>query len=140
MPPRRAERSAGPPPETAPSDRPALSGEAAPRGVTEPALGGWQVSEMTRPLSDREKMRLVDVDGEQFVCTDENYAIELDYLKQKCALARAQTAPRRAFPLGGRASTLASRVGGAALLPIPRQPLGQPLVARLSAGSTRAAT
>merc|ERR1719326_2633463 len=43
-----------------------------------------KVSEMTRPLSDREKMRLVDVDGEQFVCTDENYAIELDYLKQKC--------------------------------------------------------
>jgi len=42
-----------------------------------------KVSEMTRPLSDREKMRLVDVDGEQFVCTDENYAIELDYLKQK---------------------------------------------------------
>jgi len=42
-----------------------------------------KVSEMTRPLSEREKMRLVDVDGEQFVCTDENYAIELDYLKQK---------------------------------------------------------
>ncbi|EOD10733.1 putative methylenetetrahydrofolate reductase [Emiliania huxleyi CCMP1516] len=43
-----------------------------------------KVSEMSRPLSDREKMRLVDVDGEEFVCTDENYAIELDYLKQKC--------------------------------------------------------
>jgi len=43
-----------------------------------------KVSEMTRPLSEREKMRLVEVDGEQFVCTDENYAIELDYLKQKC--------------------------------------------------------
>lgn len=42
-----------------------------------------KVSEMTRSLSDREKMRVVDVDGEAFVCTDENYAIELDYLKQK---------------------------------------------------------
>lgn len=43
-----------------------------------------KVSELGRPMSDREKARVVDVDGEEYVCSDENYEIELNYLKEKC--------------------------------------------------------
>lgn len=43
-----------------------------------------KVSELGRPMSDREKARQVDVEGEAYVCSDENYEIELTYLKEKC--------------------------------------------------------
>lgn len=42
-----------------------------------------KASELSRPMSERETARQVDVDGEVYVCTDENYMIELNYLKQK---------------------------------------------------------
>lgn len=35
-------------------------------------------------MSEREKARQVDVDGEAYVCNDEDYEIELNYLKAKC--------------------------------------------------------
>ena len=43
-----------------------------------------KVSELGREMSALEAMRVVDMDGELYVCSDEDMEIELDYLKQKC--------------------------------------------------------
>lgn len=42
-----------------------------------------KVSELGRALSASEKARLVMVDGEEFVCSDADMEIELNYLKEK---------------------------------------------------------
>merc|ERR1719387_3379928 len=41
-------------------------------------------ADMGREMSKEEQMRVVTVDGVQYVCSDEDMEIELDYLKQKC--------------------------------------------------------
>eukprot|EP00327_Prymnesium_parvum_P016953 CAMPEP_0113240374 /NCGR_PEP_ID=MMETSP0008_2-20120614/6229_1 /TAXON_ID=97485 /ORGANISM="Prymnesium parvum" /LENGTH=852 /DNA_ID=CAMNT_0000087711 /DNA_START=24 /DNA_END=2582 /DNA_ORIENTATION=- /assembly_acc=CAM_ASM_000153 len=42
-----------------------------------------KVSTLGRPMSDTEKARVVYVEGEEYVCSDELYEVELDYLKKK---------------------------------------------------------
>merc|ERR1719238_201104 len=42
------------------------------------------VAELGRPMSAKEKTRVVYVEGEEYVCSDEDMEIELVYLKEKC--------------------------------------------------------
>jgi methylenetetrahydrofolate reductase (NADPH) len=42
------------------------------------------VKELGRDLTDTEKERVVDMDGAQYVCSDADFEIELNYLKEKC--------------------------------------------------------
>ena len=43
-----------------------------------------KAADLGRALSAAEEARVVDVDGETYVCSDEDFEIELNYLKEKC--------------------------------------------------------
>lgn len=42
------------------------------------------VKGLGRPMTATEKERVVEIDGEEFVCSDADFEIELNYLKEKC--------------------------------------------------------
>merc|ERR1719327_1078621 len=43
-----------------------------------------KVADLGREMSAKEKTRVVYVEGEEYVCSDEDHEIELKYLKEKC--------------------------------------------------------
>merc|ERR1719460_1744785 len=43
-----------------------------------------KAADLGRALTAAEEARVVDVDGETYVCSDEDFEIELNYLKEKC--------------------------------------------------------